>query len=160
MISSSAYHNEGWLHPGVEEWFARQSWKITWLISVALKCGQLQCCWKAHWNRQRKRTSHCQSFNLQSSFSRCPFSSSQRGLSCQPDVSDAGVAPTTRHRAPRRPVIQRPVPPVSQQWAPCLSAVWRQCGIRSRQAGVKGNKGGDQQAAGPHILHLRNTGLF
>lgn len=93
------------------------------------------------------------------SFCRCPFCSSQCGLGCQPDVCADRVAPAARHGPPWRPFIQRLVSQMPQQWATGMSAMWRQRGVCSRQAGVKGNTSGDQQAAGPHVVHLRHPGL-
>lgn len=41
-----------------------------------------------------------------------------------------------------------------------MSAVRRQREVRPGQARVKGNAGGDQQAARSHVLHLHHTGLW
>lgn len=144
----SAHHNEAWLHSDVYELFA-------WLKKRhILKCGQLQCC--------QKMVEMCflhQSLNVQSSSSRCPFGSSQCGLSRQPDIGAAGVALTTWHWPPWRPVLQCHMPPLPQQWAASMSAMWWQRGICPRKTGVKGHGSGDQQAARPHILHLWHPGL-
>jgi len=89
---------------------------------------------------------------------RRPFRSSQRGLRRQPDVGAPGVEPAAGHRAPRRPVVQRGVPPVPQRRAAGVPAVRRRRGVRLGQAEVNGDEGGDQQTESPHAVHLRDTG--
>lgn len=145
---TSAYHNEAWLHFDAYKQFAWLKSNTFWSVASYSAVKRSRKCVFLH-----------QSLNFQSYFSRCPFSSSQRGLSRQPDISAAGMALATWHWPPWRPVLQCHMPPLPQQWAAGMSAMWWQRGICARQTGVKGNGSGDQQAARPHILHLWHPGL-